>query len=152
MRSRTGVLGAKNRRRNAASWCVSAPPDDAYRRAPVRRWSVRIEIRQDDRQVLGVGQEAHDVGVVRSHEVEPADWKARNSSEPKPGDVTQLADAWRSRIGHLLEGSQRCNSSIEEAHARVDATLSPVVPGAFDEISLGQRSQPGDGHDSAANA
>jgi hypothetical protein len=90
--------------------------------------------------------------VIRPHEVEPADGKALDSSDSKPWNVAQLTGTWRSGVGHLLDGSQRRNSSIEEAHAEIGSALSAVVPGAFDEIGLSQRSKPGDGHVSAANA
>jgi hypothetical protein len=67
---------------------------------------------------LGVGQEADNVGVIRPHKVEPADWKTLDSPDSKPWNVAQLTDTWRPGVGHLLDGSQRRNSSIEEAHAR----------------------------------
>ncbi len=114
--------------------------------------SVGVEINQDDGQVLGVGQEANDVGVIRPHEVEPADGKALDSSDSKPRNVAQLTDTWRSGVGHLFDGSQRPNRSIEEANAEIGSALTAVVLGVFDEIGLSQRSQPGDGHVSAANA
>jgi hypothetical protein len=98
---------------------------------------------------LGVGQEADNAGVIRPHEVEPADWKALDSPDSKPWNVAQLTDAWRSGVGHLLDGSYRRNSSIEETHAEISSALEAVVPGAFDEIGLGQR--PSGGHVSAAN-
>jgi hypothetical protein len=102
--------------------------------------------------VSSVGQEADNVGVIRPHEAEPADWKAFDSSDSKPWNVAQVTDAWRSGVGHLLDGSQRRNGSIEEAHAEIGSVLGAVVAGAFDEIGLSQWSQPGDGHVSAANA
>ena len=107
---------------------------------------------ENDGQVLGVGQEADNVGVSRPHEVEPADWKAFDSPDSKPWNVAQLTDTWRSGVGYLLDGPQRRNCSIEEAHAEIGSALSGVVPGAFDEIGLSQRSQSGDGHVSAAKA
>ena len=121
-------------------------------RAGLGGGSVGVEIGQNDGQVLGVGEEADNVGVIRPHEVEPADWKALDSSDSKPGNVAQLTDTWRSGIGHPLYGSQRRNSSIEEANAEIGSAFSAVVPGAFDEIGLSQRSQQGDGHRSTANA
>lgn len=109
-------------------------------RAPLGGGSVGVEIGQDDGQVLGVGEEADNVGVIGPHEVEPADWKACGSPDSKTWNVTQLAGTWRSGVGPLLDGSQRCNSSIEEAHAEIGSAFSGVVAGAFDEIGLSQRS------------
>ena len=121
-------------------------------RADLGGGSVGVEIGKDHGQVPGIGKEADNIGVIRPHEVEPADWKALDSSDSKSWNAAQLTDMWRSSVGHPLDGSQRRNSSIEEAHAETGSTLSAVVLGAFDEIGLGQRSQPGDGHVSAVNA
>ena len=46
--------------------------------------SVGVEIGQDDGQILGVGQEADNVGVIRPNEVEPTDRKAFDSSDSEP--------------------------------------------------------------------
>ena len=56
--------------------------------------SVGVEIGQDDGQVLGVGQEADNVGVIRPNEVEPSDRRAFDSSDSESWNVAQLADAW----------------------------------------------------------
>jgi hypothetical protein len=41
---------------------------------------------------LGVGQEANNVGMIRPNEVEPADWKALDPPDSKPGNVAQLTN------------------------------------------------------------
>ncbi len=120
-------------------------------RAHLGGGSVGVEIGQEDGQILGVGQEADNVGVIGPNEVEPADCQAFDSSDSETWNVAQLTDAWRTGVGQLLDGPQRRDRSIEETHAEIGSTLSAGIPDAFDEISLSQRSQP-DGHVSAANA
>jgi hypothetical protein len=56
-----------------------------------------VEIRDHGGQVLGVGHEAHDVGVVRPHEVQPADREVCNSAgaETKECPTTRRRAATR---------------------------------------------------------
>jgi hypothetical protein len=43
-------------------------------------------------QVLGVGQESHDVDVVGVDEVEPPPWEPDDSPNPQSWDVAELTD------------------------------------------------------------
>ncbi len=49
-----------------------------------------VETGKDRGQVLRIGEEANDVGVVGAHDVEPSDREALDPSYAKSGNATQL--------------------------------------------------------------
>lgn len=55
--------------------------------------SLQVEVGENDRQVLCVGQESNNVDVVGAHEV-PPDREALNSADPKSRNAAQLAGPW----------------------------------------------------------
>ena len=62
----------------AALGAVSCGADEGRRNSCGGR-SVGVEIGEDDRKVLCVGQQSHDVGMVGTHELEPAHGQALDS-------------------------------------------------------------------------
>ena len=107
---------------------------------------------EDGGEVLGVGEESHDVEVVCPHEVEPSAREPVDASDPKPRDVAEFTDAWRAGTGHPLDGLQGGDRRVEEPLGDVVAGLGGVVAGSFDQVGFGQRAKPSRRHDSAFSA
>lgn len=103
----------------------------------VRPWPdgslIRAEYGND---VLPVAEQAHDIEMAFSLEIQPLHGKASDTPGTQSREITHLPQARGTHRWHAFDGFERSNRCIEHALGEFDAALRRVVPRRVHQVGL----------------